>query len=343
MDILISDYILIKTSIEHFRYTVPPSIVPKLEGFLRDVVPKLDDRRFKSHFRVSKPCFQYILELISTDEVFISKGRRSQAPISDQLYITLFCLGTSGTITTHTVATLFGVGDGGTVNRYINRVIKAILKLKPSVLSWPTEAERKIIQETGLNVLPGCIGFVDGTEIRLEERPLINGDRYISRKQQYSLKLQITCDMNLNILHAVCGYPGSAHDARIFNNCALSVNSEKFFSNGQFLIGDSAYKLTKTVLTPFRTNATLLQPQIRSHYNTEIGKYRVRVEHIIGIIKQRFASLKNLGLQISDESSIKRANDWIFSCLTLHNIITHFESDDPMDQNLELLQYPPES
>lgn len=104
----------------------------------------------------------------------------------------LYRLGSSGgAASIAKIAFLFGLGDGGTIQNFTNRIVSAILKLKNRYIFWPGE-ERKFIEKATYHEMPFCIGYVDGTEVRLAEKPYIDSDSYLSRKQQYSIKAQLT-------------------------------------------------------------------------------------------------------------------------------------------------------
>lgn len=311
------------------RYGIPfvHFSVPKSKHFVEHVIPQLDDNRFKVLFRVSRNTFAKILTLICDDVAFLPKLGRPQLPLELQLMIVLYRLGTYGEGYLRT-ASLFGVGDGGTITNVMKRVFLAILKLKGKYIFWPDFNERHAIANETLSEMPQCIGYVDGTEIRIAEKPVVYSDSFLSRKQIYSLKVQVTCDYHLKIRHLVLGYPGSVHDARIYNNCPLALKPELYFSEGQYLLGDSAYKLTNTVMTPFRINTT--DPSstlIQSNYNRTLGRYRVRVENCIGLLKEIFCSLKELKMSIKNNASIKDACDWILVCGILLNIILEDKDD----------------
>jgi hypothetical protein len=55
-----------------------------------------------------------------------------------------------------------------------------------------------------------------------------------------------------------CGWPGSMHDSRIFGMSSLSrVIEEKLRENNYHLLGDSAYRLRRRLITPYRNNGHL--------------------------------------------------------------------------------------
>ncbi|XP_036329420.1 putative nuclease HARBI1 [Rhagoletis pomonella] len=202
-----------------------------------------------------------------------------------------------------------------------NRVFHAILKLNTKFLYWPDAAERKILAAETFEELPHCVGYVDDTEVKLAEKPSEDLESYFSRKHMYSLKAQAICDYRLRIRHLVLGYPGSVHDARIYNNRSLTTRTTQMLTGAEWLAGDSAYKLSSTLITPFRSNSTDGNVQQRNSFNKTFSKYRIRIEHCFGLLKERFNSLKELKLHIKNDSSVKMACRWILVCAVLHNIL----------------------
>jgi len=67
-------------------------------------------------------------------------------------------------------------------------------------------------------------------------------DAYICRKGFPALHAQIVCDSNLKILDITTGYPGSAHDARVFKNSKLYQHLSNIPQN-YHLLEDSVYPL----------------------------------------------------------------------------------------------------
>lgn len=145
--------------------------------------------------------------------------------------------------------------------------LQALLSCQKSAIHWPTTDERKEISHSMQNDLPGCVGYVDGCHIPLFQAPLEDHEAYYSRKQQYAIHLQAICDNSLVFRNVSIGYPASAHDARVFVNSPIGQDPEKFLDDGQWIAGDSAYRLTRYLITPFRDNATLGNPIQRRSFN----------------------------------------------------------------------------
>ncbi|XP_037930823.1 putative nuclease HARBI1 [Teleopsis dalmanni] len=176
-----------------------------------------------------------------------------------QLAIVLYRLCSSGeNADIRKVATLFGVEDGKTIYKITRRDFRSILELQTTFITWPYVAERQDIVEKTYHELPHCIGYIDGTEIKLAETPMVNHTSYFSKKKVYSINAQFVCDYQMKIRHVAVGHFGSAHDARMFRTSALCIQENSLFSSEQWLAGDSAYPLLKTLIAPFRSNSQQL-------------------------------------------------------------------------------------
>ena len=155
----------------------------------------------------------------------------------------------------------------------------------------------------------------------------------------YSIHLQGICTSKLLFTHVLTGWPGSVHDSRVFRNCSVMENHETKFPPGYHLVGDSAYPLLPSVMTPFTQNGDLDRYQRR--FNRELSKQRNVIERAFGHLKGRF-----LRLQFFRTENVRFLCKVILASCTLHNIgilnddqlMEEFYDDD--DDDREAVQYP---
>ena len=108
-----------------YRYLLPRQLVPKSDQWYINILPSLDDSRFKQFMRVQREDFGRILSMIENNKVFKNQNKKRQLNVDLQLAISLFKFGCNGTGSSiHKVASLFGIGDGGTIHLVVNRVIQ---------------------------------------------------------------------------------------------------------------------------------------------------------------------------------------------------------------------------
>ncbi|XP_050322611.1 uncharacterized protein LOC126754564 isoform X1 [Bactrocera neohumeralis] len=302
--------------------------VPKSNHWERNVLKHFDENRFCQMMRLNQTEFAYLLNLIKDDNVFRNDYNAAQLSIDTQLKIVLFRLGSSGEgLSVRKVASLFGIGDGGTIQIVTRRVFNAIINLKQRFLYWPDERERlKLIAATEKE-MPGCVGYIDGSEIKLAEAPVRNHEIFFSRKRQYSVKIQVICDHRLRIRQLTLGYPGSVHDAKMFSGCLLSKHPNRFLLTSQWIAGDSAYPLKPFLVTPFRQNSTEYSREERENFDKYFSKYHVRIENCFGALKEKFSSLKELKFRLHTIQNKRACNEWIMVCCILHNIFINFNNE----------------
>jgi hypothetical protein len=93
------------------------------------------------------------------------------------------------------------------------------------------------------------LGCVDGTLIQIKP-PSEREDAYVCRKGYHAINVQGVCDHQEKLTNVMVWWPGSTHDAYIWNNCELKA----WFENQPYIghvLGDQAYPL-RQLLTPVR-------------------------------------------------------------------------------------------
>lgn len=80
--------------------------------------------------------------------------------------------------------------------------------------------------------------------------------------------------------------------------------------------------MSRSVVTPFKRQRGEAHRPDEDHFNMELSKWRVIIEQIVGMLKGRFQSLKELRILIRGRRNVQRANAWIRACIILHNYTT---------------------
>ncbi|CAI5533562.1 unnamed protein product [Closterium sp. Naga37s-1] len=115
---------------------------------------------------------------------------------------------------------------------------------KAAWVRFPTRDELpEMVREfAAIKGVPAVVGAVDGTHIHMKG---MEGHRaeYWTRKSTYAVQLQITCDARGRIWDYLIGYPGSAHDMRVFKESALLERLHNGDIAPYQIVGDAAYPL----------------------------------------------------------------------------------------------------
>lgn len=129
------------------------------------------------------------------------------------------------------------------------------------------------------------------------------------------------------------GYTGNAHDFRVFRVTTLRNNPGSHFQNGEYLLADSAYAPSLTIVPIIKKSGKKDLSREEKDFNFCHANTRVTIEHCIGILKGRFQSLRGLRIPISKKHHIQRANWWIYTCCMLHNFL--IDNKDNIDPSWE--------
>ena len=160
----------------------------------------------------------------------------------------------------------------------------------------------------------GCVGLVDGTLVVLATTPQLDGQDYYNRKGHYGIVTLLFCDQNKNILFVETGWPGCSHNQRLMSNSILASKSQDFFLDGEYVLADSAFTPTANVVPTFKRNKYRHLTDEENDFNRHHSGVRVLVENCIGLLKNRFQSLKGLRLRVSSKQDLIRVNAWILVC-----------------------------
>ncbi|XP_066590599.1 putative nuclease HARBI1 [Prorops nasuta] len=260
--------------------------IPRIENYVEEVVSRFSRDEFKANFRMFPETCHYILIKIEDKLKRIKLGTPTVNPKAEFL-LTLWRLGTPNSF----------------------RSICERFNPKNDQLQ---EIFNGFENNSGF---PKIIGAIDGTHINIPA-PKNYPEAYINRKGHYSIHLQAVCDHKCRFLHCYTGHAGSVHDQRVFRQSEIDnylVDNNKFPDNSH-LLGDSAYKLHKNLLTTYKDNGHLTLRQ--KNYNFCHSSARMALERAFGLLKGRFRCL----LTTFAMNRVDLIPSHIMACCVLHNI-----------------------
>ena len=310
------------------------SFVFDLADVISNESKRFNEEDFRKEFRVSRSSFHWLCDLFSKSPHLLSQGNKEIFSIEFHLLLFLRKVGSEGVEASDTkMANFFGIGKGS-VSILFNRMKQAILSFKRDVIKWPTEQEKNAMK-LEIKTRYGfqkCVGIIDGTIIILNQRPQKFGDSYWCRKCVYSLNVQVVCDHNCNILYYYGGWPGSVHDNRAWKNCKLYKSASTYFSQGEYLVGDCAYSACNVMVQTFKKLPGISNLCARKEFfNTKLGSLRVKSEHCIGILKNRFPMLRRTNASIKDQADVMKVMETFGSCAVLHNLLLQVNEPIPQE------------
>ena len=276
------------------------------------------------NFRVSKETFQYLCLKLKPLIARQNTQLRKCVSVEKRVAITLWCLATCSEY--RTIAHLFGIAQC-TVCEIVHDTCQAIVSaLQKLFIKFPDSDNRQEVVD-GFKSTWGmiqCVGSVDGCHIPVMP-PALNHTDYYNRKGWYSIILQAVVDYKYIFRDICVGWPGSVHDARVFKNSGIytKLSVDKILDGSEiqisdttiplFIIGDSAYPLSKFLMKPFAHN-TALSPQQKT-FNYTLSRSRIVVENAFGRLKARWRRLTK-----RNDMSLTHVPHIITSCCILHNI-----------------------
>ena len=312
-------------------------------SILYKVLSGEDEEHFFNAFRMTPRQFDLIVSLIKDHTVFARRGKKPQRIVETQLKIALHRFAHDGSLSSNTaLARNLGVSIGSVV-RYTRRCASALCSLITTHIRWPTEEEKvQIKADFGKGVFTDIIGAVDGTLIPVFRAPELDKDYFATRKQNYAIGATAVTDGLSKFLFFHTGYIGTKHDSAAYKDTPLYTEKETFFVGDEHLVGDSAYALTPSMITAFKKLP--LTPEM-SKFNGALRTLRVKVEHVFGLLKDRFPSLKGgIRSNYTADDDMVWFKLHIFACVILHNILESHPDTPRIHDNpdIDLLQDNPD-
>ena len=118
-----------------------------------------------------------------------------------------------------------------------------------------------------------------------------------------------------------------------FGSTALFTTPSFFFSRpDEYLLEDKIYRIRRRCITPYKEPLASQRQGGYGYYNRMHPYSRVKIEHAIGVLKNRFRSLKLLPIYIRKKEDHTKAVSWIMCCIILHNFLNTEKEDSTIYQ-----------
>ncbi|KAK3865591.1 hypothetical protein Pcinc_028813 [Petrolisthes cinctipes] len=283
-----------------------PRIIPADRS---DPMAYLNEDEFIMRYRLSNEAVRDLLREITPRLQRIRNNRGCSVPHQLQLLVALRYMASGNFQIT--------MGDCGemstaSVSKYIKIIAMAIARQASHHIHFPEPDEARSLGSQFYDIagMPGVIGCIDGSHVKIISPGGDNAEVYRCRKGFMSLNVQGICDAQMKFINIVCSWPGSTHDARIFENSRIYTKLEGGQYSGH-LLGDSGYGCSDFLMTP------VLNPRTQKERNYNAAHVRTRnvIERAFGIWKRRFACLS-----IPLRTKLSTSKVIIMACAVLHNI-----------------------
>lgn len=278
---------------------------------------------FYKHFRMNIDTFKKIEDYCCThysEEQHAGDAILCKMSVKEMALITIFYLATQATA--REISLLFERCQSSVWNA-VKRITGLLEERQSDWVQWPTNGSALRISNNYASIagFPAVLGTIDGCHIAIDT-PAENSRDYINRKMFSSIVLLAVALPNLSFSYVFAGFPGSAHDARVFKNSDLAArmntNPALLFPNQDYhLLGDAAFENSNFVVPAFKD--TFADTREKRKFNKIHSKTRTVVEHAFGRLKNKWRRLQHIKTEVPNAVRITVA-----SCV-LHNFVIFCE------------------
>ncbi|KAI9560461.1 putative nuclease HARBI1-like [Daphnia sinensis] len=204
------------------------------------------------------------------------------------------------------------------VSRSIASVSLTLSLQSNKFIKFPTQ----LLYFTSIASMPGVIGCIDGTHIRIK-RPTLYKKAYVYKKIYHFLNVQAICDANYRFLSVCATKPGSCHDSSIFKTSVIGKKLAAGDFGNSVILGDSGYSNTTFLFTPYGEPRNRTEKRFNNAHKTT----RCAIERAFGILKKGFKVHSEVRLSPTKTSRVTIA------CCVLHNIA--IDRNRPFDEPID--------
>lgn len=268
---------------------------------LEDEFLHFPERKWLESYRISKDMFEHLVSEMQGLKRTVTRLRK---PVSVRVIVAMLLKRLGKGLDYREIGDKFGVG-ASTACQKVNEAMQLLVRSKKHMISRLQGGAdlQKIINgfQRKWN-FPQCLGAIDGTHIPIKA-PLEHHTDYFNRKCFHSIILQAVCDSQCCFTDVFAGWPGRAHDARVFGRSKIGekVKEGRLVPATEnlarvidthviepFLIGDPAYPLSQHLMKNYPGSNL---PQEKENFNYRLSRARIQIERAFGRLKGRWRCL----------------------------------------------------
>lgn len=293
-----------------------------------DFFETMRDEEFRLRYRFTKPNVLTISERL---EPYLKL--REGSHVLTPLQMTMTTLSFLGGNDFQRTTSLLVRCSQGTVSNCVTQTLDALVQLKPRYIRFGSQQETQasadfIRDRFRLPMFPYAI---DGCHVNFKEKPRdvpgeLNPVDFFNRKGRYSMNVMVIANSSYRILHVDCRWPGSAHDARIWNESEAKPYLMDL-TRKWYLAGDAAYPLSPKLMKPFPRGVVPLSLR-QKVFNYRLSGLRTFMsENVFGQWKRRFPVLDNM--RMHHPNAMKA----VIATAVLHNMAIAFREEPFPEEN----------
>lgn len=271
------------------------------------------DYIFRRKFRMSKAQFNILCESIKQKvgtKEFSPESSNSNSRICGETKVAICLrlyaggsylefLGAGSSHNIRSVKTVYDIFHKCT--RWIDKCFdfplkEILLKIKNGTADEKKKSIEKLLaislefSQDSRGVMKGVIGALDGLAVRIDCPKEVNDpSNYFCRKNFFALNAQGICDRRKRVLWLSGHHQGASHDSSAWMDTdiyeVLEDLEEDLAELGFFLVGDSAYPISRNLLIPY-PEADTNSPE--DAFNFWLSNSRIQIECAFGEIIMRW-------------------------------------------------------
>lgn len=200
----------------------------------------LDEIEFRKLFRLSRSCVEALLLKFRDGNPALFEGRLSTAIPFELRFLATLNFFANGSYQKPTAEGRLVCQAQSSMSNSLHIVLNELLKLAPKYIRFPRTPEEVRASKLKFSAkfrMSGILGAVDGTHVAIIQPPAnMNGHLYYNRKHFYSINVLAACNADMEFVYANAQYPGSTHDAAIWQMATLQDMIVD--DSGTFLLGN---------------------------------------------------------------------------------------------------------